>query len=178
MALDMTKAQALTQLSKWMGVNESWLDGLIRFESGWDPAAENKISGARGLIQFMPSTAKILGYRDADDLVEKYPDIPSQLLGPVAAYFKLPASKGPWPTKQSLYMSVFYPAYRSVTPDTMMSSLVRSENPGIDTVQDYMNFVEGVAVKKSIISAVKNAGFPLAVLLIGGLYFGRKYGWF
>lgn len=143
-----------------MGVPVEWLNSLISFESGWNPLAKNKISGARGLIQFMPSTAKAMGYKDADDLVKKYPDVPSQLLGPVAAYFSLPGNKGPYPTKQSLYMTVFYPAYRKAAPDTLFSPLVRSQNPGIDTVQDYVNHVEG----KAIVKKTSKAGSLLFVL--------------
>lgn len=46
-------------------MNVSWesLYKLINFESTWDPKARNKKSGARGLIQFMPSTAEDMGYK-------------------------------------------------------------------------------------------------------------------
>jgi soluble lytic murein transglycosylase-like protein len=46
-------------------LNMSWqpLFKLITMESAWDPKARNPSSGARGLIQFMPSTAEGMGYR-------------------------------------------------------------------------------------------------------------------
>lgn len=37
-------------------------DKAIRRESGWNPAALNKASGAAGLIQFMPSTLRGMKY--------------------------------------------------------------------------------------------------------------------
>lgn len=39
-------------------------------------------------------------------------------------------------------MAVFYPAYMSEPPDTAFSSGIREANPGIDTVQDYMDYVD------------------------------------
>jgi hypothetical protein len=168
--LDTKETQSLNTLATWMGVPADWLYKLINFESAWNPLAKNKLSGARGLIQFMPQTAKDLGYTSADALVNKYPDISSQLLGPVAAYFKLPGKKGPYPTKQSLYMAVFYPTHRSVKPDTVFSSLVRKQNPGIDTVKDYVNYVEGI--RKPF---VKGSGFVTAMLLVGGYFLAKHF---
>lgn len=169
----MTKDEALSTLSKWMGVDKTWLDTVIRFESTWDPLARNDKTGARGLIQFTNETAHDLGYKTADEIVKTYPTVGAQLLGPVAAYFKLPKAKGPWPTKQSLYMSVFYPSYRNVTPDTMLPSLARSKNPGIDTVQDYMNLAEGKRTAKSGGSFLMTLG---ALCLAGYLYIKFKKG--
>lgn len=37
------------------------LANLIQFESGWNPQARNGVTGATGLIQFMPATARGLG---------------------------------------------------------------------------------------------------------------------
>ena len=162
------ETKALNTLAGWMGVPADWLYKLIMFESSWKPLARNKTSGARGLIQFMPQTARDLGYKTADEIVEKYPAIASQLLGPVAAYFKLPGKKGPWRTKQSLYMAVFYPAHRDVPPDTMFSALARKSNPGIDTVQDYVNYVEGIR------KPFKGGSMGLVMLLLGIGYFAAK----
>jgi hypothetical protein len=164
------ETKALNTLAGWLGVPAAWIYSLIMFESTWNPLARNKKSGARGLIQFMPQTARDLGYKTADEIVEKYPAIASQLLGPVAAYFKLPGKRGPYPTKQSLYMAVFYPTHRDVPPDTMFSAKARKANPGIDTVQDYVNYVEGIH------SQVKGGtGFVLFLILLGGGYLTAKY---
>ena len=176
MADTMTKEAALELLAtKWMNVPVEWLDSLIRFESGWNPKAKNPISGARGLIQFMPSTAKAMGYANADDLVNKHPTVVSQLLGPVAAYFKLPGNKGPWPTKQSLYMTVFRPANRNSSPGTVFPADVRRDNPGIKTVQDYINLVEG---KRPSSGGTALAGINpiLGILLLAGFLFSKFKG--
>lgn len=154
----MTTLQTVAQK---LNVNPAWLWSLIQFESNGNPAAKNSITGARGLIQFMPSTAREMGYKSADDLVSKYPTFDAQLKTPVYDYLKKYA---PFPTKQSLYMAVFYPAARTWTPDTYFPANVRRDNPGIDTVQDYINHVEKLPLKKSAVSA----GF---LLIVAGLFY-------
>lgn len=131
----------LLNLANVLGVKRDDLFQLINFESaGWNPLARNKISGARGLIQFTNSTAQKMGFKNADDLVNKYPTIESQLEFPVYNYLK---QFIPFSGKQSLYLAVFYPKYRNFPPDTVFSDLVKSQNPGINTVQDYIDFVDG-----------------------------------
>jgi hypothetical protein len=131
---------ALQDIALKLKIDPSWLWSLISFESKANPAARNKITGARGLIQFLHSTARELGYKDADDLVKKHPTFDSQLKTPVYNYLK---KYQPFPTKQSLYMAVFFPRARTWAPGTLFPSNVRRDNPGIDTVQDYINYVEG-----------------------------------
>lgn len=65
-----------------LGLQSAWLDACITFESQWNPQAVNPVSGATGLIQYMPSTARSLGTTvesirqmsalDQLDWVEKY----------------------------------------------------------------------------------------------------------
>lgn len=75
----------------------------------------------------------------ADTLVAKYPDRVSQLKGPVLAYLSQRSKELRYNgTDQDLYMSVFYPAYRRVPINTPMSATVRRDNPGINTVRDYV----------------------------------------
>jgi hypothetical protein len=47
--------------SKELGINPNWLMAVMEFESGLNPQAVNSVSGATGLIQFLPSTASGLG---------------------------------------------------------------------------------------------------------------------
>ena len=55
------KAKVL-EISRKLQIDPDDLMGIMAFESnGIDPSCVNKISGATGLIQFMPSTAKDLG---------------------------------------------------------------------------------------------------------------------
>jgi hypothetical protein len=53
---------ALAKVAGWLGVAKDSLYKEINFESGWDPLARNPYSGARGLVQFMPKTARNMGF--------------------------------------------------------------------------------------------------------------------
>jgi hypothetical protein len=93
------------------------------------------------LIQFTNSTARKLGFKSADELIEKYPTIENQLFGPVLTYLsQLKPFGNPFP--QSLYLSVFYPAFRRMPLDTLFPDSVRKVNPGIKYVGDYVAKVE------------------------------------
>jgi hypothetical protein len=48
------------EIAACIGVDPSWLMAIMAFESGLNPARRNATSGATGLIQFMPSTARLL----------------------------------------------------------------------------------------------------------------------
>lgn len=128
----------LNQIAIRLGVAYEDLFNLINFESGFNPQAKNTNSSARGLIQFIDSTAQSLGFRDSLDLVTQNPTIFSQL--PIVEKY-LQQFK-PFDGKQSLYLSVFYPKYRNVAPDTLFPENVRRVNPGINTPADYIKFVE------------------------------------
>jgi hypothetical protein len=89
-----------------------------------------------------------LGFKDADDLVARYPDTVSQLEGPVKDYFNLPGNKPPYPTKQSLYMAVFRPAARTAPLSTPLPDNLRDVNRGINTMADYIEKVDNSRTKK------------------------------
>jgi hypothetical protein len=156
-----TKIQSIEKVALLLKVPYEWLYNLIKFESGLNPLATNKISGARGLIQFMHATARDMKFTDANDLVKKFPDIDSQVAGPVYNYLK---KYMPFPNQQSLYMSVFYPAARNWELGTFFPQKVRNANPNIDTVGSYVNKVNGVKRKAVAIS-------PIVVLIIGFVFF-------
>ena len=82
-----------------------WLANLMSFESNLKPQARNKVSGATGLIQFMPSTAKSLG-TSTDAL---YRMSATQQLPFVIKYLKKMRGRGAYNTSGDLYMAVFYP---------------------------------------------------------------------
>lgn len=130
---------ALTGIASSVGVNPDSLYKLIDFESRWDPAARNPISGARGLIQFVNSTSREMGFIDADDLYLKNPTRTEQL--PLVAQYLY--RYAPYTDDQSLAMAVFYPAYRNVPVDTVFPRYVQDQNPGIVTVMDYLSKVYG-----------------------------------
>ncbi len=67
-----TKNQILnlvSMMSKKHGVDEKLVKALIKQESGFNPNAKSK-TGAMGLMQLMPSTAKSLGVKDAYNPVQ------------------------------------------------------------------------------------------------------------
>lgn len=138
-----TDLEALKEVARKLGVIPSWLYAQINFESAgtWDPQIKNPNSSARGLIQFLNSTAINLGYKDSLDLVLKHPTIKSQLEGPIYQYYK---KFMPFNSMQSFFLSVFLPKYRNSSPDTVIyadeptrQQSFRTANPGIKTVGDY-----------------------------------------
>lgn len=132
------KSLLLIGVAKRLGINPDHLYKLIKFESNWNPKARNPISGARGLIQFTNTTARGMGYNDADEIVAIYPSIEEQLQGPVYDYLR---PLKPFRGKQDLAMSVFYPKARSWFPYWIFPSNVRKSNPGIIFVRDYVRKV-------------------------------------
>lgn len=152
-----------------IGVDPSWLDSIIGFESRHNPQIQNPIAYnqgrvdqgadtprfARGLIQFTDETAQWLGFADSLDLVTKLPDYQSQMEQAVIPYF---VKYAPFPTKQSFYMTVFYPAYRSKDIDAEFPAFVQRVNPGIRTVRDYINKVDGIVTKAVTGAALLVAG--------------------
>jgi hypothetical protein len=154
-----------------------WLDALINNESSWDPVAMNPGSSAKGLIQFIDSTARTLGFTDSYDLITQYADVTTQLEGPVFNYLN---KFKPFPTMQSLYLAVFYPAARTWDPLKPFPDSVQQANPGITTPQDYVSMVNRKAGFAEALNVSKQWGLPV-LLLIGGLIWmimdrkARKY---
>jgi hypothetical protein len=52
---------ALFRAAEELGISPDALATIISLESGFDPQAQNKNTKATGIIQFIPSTAKVLG---------------------------------------------------------------------------------------------------------------------
>jgi hypothetical protein len=129
---------ALIETAETVGANPDSLYRLIQFESAWNPQAKNPTSSARGLIQFIDSTAADLGFTDSLELVTQFPTIEDQLLGPITTYL---VQYGPFDNDQALFMAVFYPAARTWEPDDPFPDWVASANPGIETPADYMQAV-------------------------------------
>jgi hypothetical protein len=174
----MSIESAINDVAASLGVNPGNLTKLINFESNFDPKARNPLSSARGLIQFTMDTARSLGFKDSDDLINRYPDVESQLRGPVLSYlsqFK-PFSE---PFPQSLYLSVFYPQYRYSPPDTAFSDMIKKVNPGINFVSDYVNKVEKKKPKVVSLSKFSAIGFvvPVGLAALAIVYLHLKRRW-
>lgn len=158
-------AQKIIDISERLGINHEDLISLIQFESGFDPMAKNPYSSARGLIQFTDATARSLGFEDSLHLVTAHPTVEDQLQI-VEEYL---VQFYPFRDKQDLYMSVFYPKYRKADPNTVFPDSVRAVNPGITTVQDYVNFVES----KKKLNYFVILGIVAALFIIYKLSIGR-----
>ncbi len=151
---------ALASTAAALGIPVEWLAAQVAAESGGNPRAYNKSTGATGLIQWIPRTMKQFGFLPSDvaaripstgalsealkrevsaAFLARYPDFEHQARGPLLTYLKQYA---PFPTKQSLYLAVFYPAYRNKPLETSFPDSVRAQNPGIDTVGAYVRFVD------------------------------------
>ena len=154
---------ALRSVAAALGVPRDSLYNLIYFESHFDPRARNATTGARGLIQFMPATARAMGFASADALVAEYPDVISQLYGPVLRYLR---DRAPFSgSDQDLYMSVFYPAARSWSPWRAFPDSVQRANPGIVTPGDYTRKVRFAAGLKYAPAA------GIALLVVAGVMY-------
>lgn len=174
MSLAKSTTSIVNRLAAKYGVDASTLVGLIQEESGWKPLVKNPVSSARGLIQFIDSTAKQLGYRDSLDLITKHPDIDGQLEGPVQKYFDLYA---PYPNKEAFILAVLYPGWRNKPLDTQLPSSIKAVNPGIDTLGDYVSRVEKNIRSFSIVKDFESEGLSLSLLAfcaIGLYYFFRR----
>jgi hypothetical protein len=182
MGLTNLESKSLEKVSKELGINPQWLYELIAFETGgsFDPKKKNPLSSARGLIQFIDSTAKGLGYENALDLVTKHPTFISQLEGPVYKYL---SRLKPFPNEYSLFMAVFFPVARKYTPDTSFKEIYSdtfssatweskynqfaAQNPKILTPQDYFDKVKGQA---KVYAVVAKHGSWVTLSLAVGLF--------
>lgn len=157
---------ALLTVSRKLGVPASWLFALIAFESKWNP--KQTVSGgktsAKGLIQFIDSTAKDLGYDNSQDLITKNPTIVQQLNGPVYDYL---SKKMPFSSFEDLLASVFYPEARTYPNwSTPLPPKVQAVNPGIVSISDYSKLVKKRAAQYGVVIVGVDIG-ALALLVVG-----------
>lgn len=106
--MDQPLRQAIREVAGKLNIDPNWLSSVIAFETGntFAANAKNKAgSGATGLIQFLPSTARSLGYTTAQ--LARMGAV-QQLQGPVYDYLK--PYKGRMSTMGDTYLAVFYPA--------------------------------------------------------------------
>jgi AraC-like DNA-binding protein len=127
----------LEKVANALGVKSSDLMAIFKQESGVNPQARNP-SGATGLIQFMPDTARRLG-TTTDDLF-KMDGV--QQLDYVYKYFKMTGVGNG--QLGDLYMAVFMPKYVGYDDSTVLgqsgapgfSGKVYDQNKGLDRNKD------------------------------------------
>lgn len=94
----------VTAVSKELNILPEWLLTCMWIESHWNPKARNASTGATGLIQVMPATAKDLNTStNAISLMGRN----EQLNKIVLPYFK--SSKGKLKSLYDVYFKIFYP---------------------------------------------------------------------
>lgn len=96
--------QRVIEIARRLDVNPNYLMAVMSFESRLDPRAVNPRSGATGLIQFLPSTARGLGTSTAalrNMSAERQLDYVERYLAPY---------RGRMDNIEDAYMAVFYPA--------------------------------------------------------------------
>lgn len=104
----------LNQVASSLGIEPTVLLNVMRFESGLDSKAVNKMSNAVGLIQFMPNTASGLG-TTSDQLFNMSA---TDQLDYVEKYYRSNGVK-PGATVGDLYILTFMPAARN-KPDNFV----------------------------------------------------------
>lgn len=121
---------------KALGIDPNWLMVVMNFESDLNSQKVNPISGAIGLIQFMPSTAISLGTSTA--ALKKMSNV--QQLDYVFKY--LVAYRTRIKTFIDLYFAVFFPLAIDKPLDFVMEaknlsrSVIAKQNPVFDRNKD------------------------------------------
>jgi hypothetical protein len=145
----------LDKIASALGVDKNAILAVMKQESGLDPKAVNKTSGATGLIQFMPATARGLGTS-----VEALRGMTAvQQLDYVYMYYKQVGVK-PGMNAGDLYVATFMPAALGKGDGHVLgkagaggfSGKVYAQNKGLDrdrngviTVADIKNSVNRFA---------------------------------
>lgn len=128
----------LEKVASALGVKSSDLMAIFKQESGVNPQAVNASSGATGLIQFMPDTARRLGTTTEE--IKNMDGV--QQLDYVYKYFKMTGVGNG--TLGDLYMAVFMPKYVGYDDATVLgqsgaagfSGKVYAQNAGLDRNKD------------------------------------------
>lgn len=128
---------SLKKLQADFAWNDNQLDYLLAcmaFESGLDPHARNKISGAVGLIQFMPVICKAYGTTATEmrqkSFVEQIPFIKIHF----KPYYKRTK------TLSDMYMAILMPKFIGKPEDTpvFVNGKAYDQNKGLDHNKDHI----------------------------------------
>ena len=143
--LTQDELRALEKAASIIDIHPDWLAAVMQFESGLNTKAVNPLSGATGLIQFMPSTARNLGTTTA--ALKNMSFI--QQLEYVVKYF---GEKAGLRSLEDTYLKVFYPKAISMGLDDIVASAgnkVYEQNKGFDKTG------KGYITKRDITSSIR-----------------------
>jgi hypothetical protein len=122
----------VNEIAGKLAVPADWLMFPMFFESGLNAQAVNKTTGATGLIQFMPDTAKQLGTSMED--LKKMSNV--QQLDYVYKYFS--QFKGKIKSPLDAYLAVFFPKALGqgkdyvLQTDSLKADTIAKQNPVFD----------------------------------------------
>lgn len=121
-------------MARRLDTKPEYLMAVMSFESGLNPRAVNNLSGATGLIQFLPSTARGLGTSTA--ALRNMSSV--EQLKFVEKYFAQPQFKGKLGTLEGAYTAVLSGTARPNPNDVLFSSgtTAYSQNRGLDFNRD------------------------------------------
>ena len=122
--------EKVNNISGELGIDPNWLMFVMWFESRLNPQAVNPISGATGLIQFMPSTARSLG--TTIGVLRHMNNV--QQLDYVFAYLR--PYKGRMKRWIDVYLAVFYPKAMGKPDFVITSDIVAKQNKIFDLNKD------------------------------------------
>lgn len=153
---------ALAEMALSLGMDPSYIAGVMAIETGrtFSPSIQNPFTGAVGLIQFMPATARALG-TSVDEL--KRMSATGQL-----EYVRrfLRPHIGRLRTPGDYYLAVFYPAYIGRDPGTVIfasGSAGYAQNVGLDKDGDGLITVGDVTTTINRVIADAQTRPPLDV---------------
>ena len=128
--------QQIDIVAHLLGINPKWLENVMWIESRLNPQAVNKVSGATGLIQFMPATAKSLGTTTADLLKMDFEEQMQYV------YLYLKPYAGRMQSQVDVYLAVFFPSAIGkansfvLQTNKLSAQLIAQQNPAYDLNKD------------------------------------------
>ena len=150
-------------------ISPEWLLAVMYVESRINPYAVNKYSGATGLIQFMPATAKALGTTTAELLNMTAVDQLDYV------YLYLKPYTGKMHSLMDVYFAIFFPAAIGKPADYVLqtsklsASLIASQNAGYDINSDGEITVAEVENKLYKILDISHISSNLSSIILGGM---------
>lgn len=169
---------ALAEMALSIGLDPSYIAAVMKVETGgtFSPSIRNPFTGATGLIQFMPATARAMG--TSTDELGRMSNI--QQLEWVKRFFRPYLNRIRPHVPGDYYLAVFYPAMIGRAPDTVIYSAGDTgyaQNAGLDrngdgliTVSDVTGTVDGVvAAARQRPPLEVSVGVSLLAWTFGGL---------
>jgi len=126
----------LIQTAANIKVNPNFLSAVIDWETAgtFSPSIQNPISNATGLIQFMPTTAAILG--TTISALKNMSGV--EQLNYVEKYFDLPYNKNKVKANfTDFYLIIFYPAANGKPSNYIFPTIVYNQNPAFHNSKGY-----------------------------------------